>query len=96
MTTILEQKGIKVEHCLICGKKLERERCSSGYYFFDDGRETMNVFPYCSSLCANKRIDNYANPVFQNKKALELFQKKHPKLWRKIKDKPKLFLEKEA
>ena len=85
---------IRVENCLICGKRIQGGY-ATGYIFMETGEERTG-FVFCSIECANKFVLNYANPIFQNKKALELFQKKHPILWKRIKDKPKLFLEKEA
>ena len=86
---------IRVENCLICGKKIQ-DGYSTGYVFTETREERIGIMLFCSVECANKFVVDYANPIFQNKKALELFKEKHPRLWKRIKDKPKLFLEKEA
>lgn len=95
MPTQLLELQARITRCLICGAPIKKG-ISTGYYFLEDGTETINVYPYCSRECCDKRIEWYANPVFQNREALELFKRKHPQLWLKIKGKPKLFLEKEA
>jgi len=92
--TVLKVKE-KVTHCLLCGESITKG-WSSGYYFLEDGTKSISISAFCSRKCINKKLEKYANPVFQNHKALELFKKIHPNLWAKIEDKPKLFLEKEA
>jgi len=91
---ILEMRE-RITNCLICGKLIEKD-ITSGYYFLEDGTETICIEAFCSYQCVITALENYANPVFQNRKALELFKRKHWKQWRKIEDKPKLFLEKET
>ena len=92
-TSVLQLK--KPTHCIICGKSLEETAWSSGYYFLEDETETISIYTCCSRQCVNEKA-KYANPVFQNKRAMEFFAEKHPVIWKRIRKKPKLFLEKEA
>ena len=90
---ILEMRD-QITNCLICGSLIENG-ITSGYYFLEDGTETVSIEAFCKYQCVVTALDNYAQPVFQNHKAMELFKRKHGRQWRKIEDKPKLFLEKE-
>ena len=84
----------KTKRCLICGSPvLKGEGCTTGYLVTESGRELINRTWFCSEDCVNAFLRFFANPVFENKKARELFMKKHPDLYAKIRGKPKLFLE---
>jgi len=81
--------------CLICPKPVVKG-VSTGSFFREDGKKRLNDLIFCSEACANRFVMGYANPVFQNQKALELFIKKHPQLYARIEKLPKLFMEAEV
>jgi len=62
----------------------------TGYIFFASGSIRIGA-PFCK-----EHLDNhweYANPVFENKEALNVFQQKHPRLYsERVKGKKILFL----
>ena len=75
--------------CVICGNK--KGIVFSGYIFMEDGSELIGA-PWCGEH--EKDIGFVANPVFQNKRALELYKQKHPKIYReKIVNRKIIFLE---
>jgi hypothetical protein len=84
------------EKCLICGKSVKHCTVFTGYVFFEDDEEQVGAW-FCSSECANDFVENFANPVFQNKKAYELFRERHPKKFAEnVEGKKVLFLEEEG
>jgi hypothetical protein len=68
----------KLDLCALCGDaKVYGE---SGYIFTDEGKEIL--CPWCEiHIEGNSYL---ANPLFESKVAMQLFQKKHPKLWKAI------------
>jgi ribosomal protein L24E len=80
--------------CLICGHDILKDKgYSTGYVFTESGKKLLYQTRFCSEKCMDKFIEFFANPVFQNEKACELFVKKHPNLYARIRGKPKIFLE---
>jgi hypothetical protein len=73
--------------CVVCGAPTAG---ITGYIFYATGRTRIGA-PFCK-----EHLDNhykYANPVFENKEALDIFQEKHPKLYlQQVKGKRILFL----
>lgn len=69
----------RVKSCVICGKK---PIGYTGYIFFEDGKEQVGA-PWCPEhlAIANQKV----LPVFENENAKELFAKRHPRLYSKIK-----------
>jgi len=71
----------------------------TGYLFREDGSEEL-----CGSMWAKikwgwckKHIDDatytkFVNPIFENEKALALFKRTHPILWKRQKHKEPLFI----
>jgi endogenous inhibitor of DNA gyrase (YacG/DUF329 family) len=84
---------IKISKCPICGKPISHP-VSTGYIFLENGRSQSGV-PFCSIACASVFMEEeYANPVFQNRNAYELFRKLHPRIFRKeVEGKKVLFIE---
>jgi ribosomal protein L24E len=80
--------------CLICGHELvQGNGFTTGFLVSETGRELLNRIWFCSQNCVDKFLKYYANPVFQNEKARQLFMTKHPDRYNRIAGKPKLFLE---
>jgi hypothetical protein len=73
--------------CVVCGASAAG---ITGYIFFASGCTKVGV-PFCK-----EHLDNnieHANPVFENKAALVLFQQRHPRLYfQRVKSKKILFL----
>ena len=73
--------------CVVCGTPAGG---ITGYIFYANGHTKIGV-PFCK-----EHLDNnieYANPVFENKAALVLFQQRHPRLYfQRVKSKKILFL----
>ena len=83
------QKNKTYEKCVICGNT--KGLVYSGYIFTEDGRELLGA-AWCG--LHQKVIGFVANPIFQNHKALDLFKKKHPKIYHnRIKNQKIIFLE---
>ena len=73
--------------CVVCGAPAAGV---TGYIFFASGHIRIGV-PFCKEHLDNHQ--EYANSVFENIDALDVFQKKHPKLYsERVKDKKILFL----
>ena len=73
--------------CVVCGAPAAGV---TGYIFFASGSIRIGV-PFCKGHLDNH--SEYANPVFENKEALNVFQQKHPRLYsERVKDKKILFL----
>jgi hypothetical protein len=79
--------------CLICGNQIGDKPVYTGYIFFDDGSKSTGV-PFCSFACAERfASEDYANPVFESKKALNLFKKMYPrKFWKDVEGRKILFI----
>jgi len=73
--------------CVVCGAPAAGV---TGYIFYTSARTKIGA-PFCK-----EHLDNhceYANPVFENREALVIFQEKHPKLYlQRVKGKKILFL----
>jgi hypothetical protein len=79
----------KIGNCVVCGAKAV---AATGYAFSEDGLEIVGI-AYCSQHIKETGL-LIANPVFQNRKALDLFMEKHPQLYTKnVKGKRAIFLE---
>lgn len=75
--------------CVVCGS---RANVVTGYAFMEDGSELVGV-GFCDFHLRGAGLA-FANPVFQNRKALELFRERHPQLYiRNVKGKRIVFLE---
>jgi coenzyme F420-reducing hydrogenase beta subunit len=73
--------------CVVCGAPAAG---ITGYIFFADAHTRIGA-PFCKQHLNNHW--EYANPVFENKEALNVFQQKHPRLYsERVKDKKILFL----
>jgi hypothetical protein len=73
--------------CVVCGAPAAG---ITGYIFFASGHIKIGV-PFCKKHLDNHQED--ANPVFENIDALDVFQKKHPKLYlKRVKGRKILFL----
>jgi len=83
--------------CMLCGKTVNEDSAQrTGYVFSEKGEENVPSQPcFCSDECVDKFADEYANPIFQNRRALSLFRERFPEEYRDILRKPKLFLETE-
>lgn len=79
----------KIGNCVVCGSKAV---ALTGYAFMEDGRELVGV-GFCNYHLKEAGL-LIANPVFQNRKALDLFMERHPQLYAKsMKGKRIVFLE---
>ena len=79
----------KIGKCIVCGAKADSV---TGYAFMENGQEQVRV-PLCRFHLDHAGL-GIANPVFQNRKALDLFMERHPQLYAKnVKGKRAIFLE---
>jgi hypothetical protein len=73
--------------CVVCGAP---SAGITGYIFYESGLTKVGA-PFCKQHL-DHNID-YSNPVFENKAALVLFKRKHPRLYfQRVKSKKILFL----
>jgi len=64
----------------------------TGYVYFESGKSKLFA-PFCQEHLDT--FQRYANPIFENEAAVELFAKKHPKEFTEdVKGKPLLFFTK--
>ncbi|PIU58665.1 hypothetical protein COS86_08310 [Candidatus Bathyarchaeota archaeon CG07_land_8_20_14_0_80_47_9] len=83
-----EATWMSIKACVVCGAPAAG---ITGYIFFASGH-TRTGAPFCKEHLDNH--SEYANPVFENREALDVFQKKHPKLYlKRVKGKKILFLQ---
>ena len=68
----------RIGNCVVCGAKAA---ASTGYCFMEDGSELVGV-GFCNDHLSGAGL-SIGNPVFQNRKALDLFREKHPQLYAK-------------
>ena len=74
------------KRCAICG---EPPTEFTGYAYFESGQTRLYV-PFCQKHI--DKVNEYANPVFENQAALELFMKMNPKTYCDyVKGKPLIF-----
>jgi hypothetical protein len=79
---------MSTKECVVCGAPAAG---ITGYIFFANGRTRTGV-PFCKEHLDNH--SEYANPVFENREALDVFQEKHPRLHlQRVKGKKILFLQ---
>jgi hypothetical protein len=77
---------INKRKCIVCG---EHPVGFTGYVFFESG-QTRLYAPFCKDHL--DKSSEYANPIFENQAALDLFKKMHPQTyWQYVADKPVLF-----
>ena len=81
-----KRKKLDRKKCVVCG--VPRAGCT-GYVYFESGRSRLYA-PFCQEHLDT--CTRYANPIFENKAAVELFAKKHPKEFAEdVKGKPLIF-----
>ncbi len=84
----LLRKRLDRKCCVVCGKPPVG---FTGYVFYQSGKTRLYA-PFCKEHLA--LAPNYANPIFENQKALELFKRMFPKTYYEdVKDKPVLFFD---
>ena len=77
---------INKKKCIVCGAP---PTGFTGYVYFETG-QTRLFAPFCKQHL--DEVGEYANPIFENQTALELFQKTHRQEYLKyVKDKNILF-----
>lgn len=76
--------------CVVCGAPAAG---ITGYVFFASSRTRIGA-PFCKDHLDNHA--DYANPVFENREALDIFLQIHPRLYsQRVKGKKILFLRSE-
>jgi hypothetical protein len=74
--------------CVICGAP---STCSKGHLFYQTGRSKYGT-PFCKEHA--EHFGKYATPVFENKRALELFKYMFPRTYGKnVEGKPIIYFD---
>jgi hypothetical protein len=69
-------RNLKMNRCVVCGS----ERAGvTRYVYYASGRTRLYA-PFCQRHI--EKLEKYANPVFENQAALELFKKMFPQTFR--------------
>ena len=70
-----QKRRLNQERCVVCGARSEE---FTGYVFYESGKTRLNA-PFCKQ--DSGKSTEYANPIFQNQAALELFKQMFPQTY---------------
>jgi hypothetical protein len=80
--------NMRFDRCVVCGAPSVGR---TGYVFFANGKTVVGM-PFCQSHLDQAGLV-FANPIFENDEALQLFRERHPGKYAKyVKGKKVIFL----
>jgi hypothetical protein len=82
----LLMKRINRKRCVVCGKSPVR---FAGYVYYESGTTRLHA-PFCEEHLS--KANEFANPIFENQAAADLFEQMHPSTyWQDVAGKPLIF-----